>query len=51
LGDTAFVEARLTAWAGFVNTPERVTDTVERLLGRPARSFHAWAQSHADAFR
>jgi uncharacterized protein YbjT (DUF2867 family) len=50
-GDTAFVEARLTAWAGFVNTPERVTDTVERLLGRPARSFHAWAQSHADAFR
>jgi uncharacterized protein YbjT (DUF2867 family) len=50
-GDASFVEARLAAWASFVETPERVTDTVERLLGRAARSFRDWAHEHADAFR
>lgn len=50
-GDARFVEARLRAWAGFVDTPERVTDTVERLLGRPPRTFRAWAEEHADDFR
>jgi uncharacterized protein YbjT (DUF2867 family) len=49
-GDARFVEARLAAWAPS-KTPERVTDTVERLLGRPARSFRDWAREHADAFR
>ncbi|WP_106396653.1 NmrA family NAD(P)-binding protein [Actinocorallia populi] len=28
-----------------------VTDTVERLLGRPARTFAQWAQENAEAFR
>jgi uncharacterized protein YbjT (DUF2867 family) len=50
-GDARFVEARLGAWASFVDTPERVTETVEQLLGRPARSFRDWARDHADAFR
>jgi uncharacterized protein YbjT (DUF2867 family) len=49
-GDAAFVDARLRAWAALVDSPERVTDTVERLLGRPAMSFRAWAQEHAEAF-
>jgi hypothetical protein len=31
--------------------PERVTDTVERLVGRPARTFRSWAEEHADDFR
>ncbi|HJS96047.1 MAG TPA: NmrA family NAD(P)-binding protein [Solirubrobacteraceae bacterium] len=50
-GSAAFAEARLEAWASFVESPERVTDQVERLLGRPARTFHSWAQEHADDFR
>ncbi|MFI5485774.1 MULTISPECIES: NmrA family NAD(P)-binding protein [Micromonospora] len=28
-----------------------VTDTVQRLLGRPPRTFADWARAHADAFR
>jgi uncharacterized protein YbjT (DUF2867 family) len=50
-GNARFVEARLKAWASFVDSPERVTDAVERLLGRPARTFRSWAQEHADDFR
>ncbi|MGW6568264.1 NmrA family NAD(P)-binding protein [Streptomyces sp. NPDC054975] len=36
------------------NTPEvgrTVADTVERVTGRPARTFARWAADHADAFR
>lgn len=36
------------------NTPEvgrTVVDTVERVTGRPARTFAQWAAEHADAFR
>jgi uncharacterized protein YbjT (DUF2867 family) len=50
-GNAEFVEARLNAWRSFVDSPERVTDTVERLLGRPARTFRAWAEEHAADFR
>lgn len=50
-GNAAFVEARLKAWGAFVDSPERVTDTVEMLLGRPARTFRSWAEDHADDFR
>jgi len=50
-GDAGFVDARLRAWAALVDSPERVTDTVPRLLGRPAMTFRAWAQEHADDFR
>ncbi|WP_441248377.1 NmrA family NAD(P)-binding protein [Kitasatospora sp. McL0602] len=50
-GNPQFVAARLEAWAAFVDSPERVTDTVARLLGRPARTFRSWAQDHAADFR
>jgi uncharacterized protein YbjT (DUF2867 family) len=50
-GNAEFVEARLNAWGSFVESPERVTDTVERLLGRPARTFRSWAEEHAADFR
>jgi uncharacterized protein YbjT (DUF2867 family) len=50
-GDAEFVDARLRAWAALVDSPERVTDTVERLLGVPAIAFREWAQEHADDFR
>ena len=50
-GDAELVAARLRAWADLVDSPERVTDTVERLLGRPAMTFRQWALDHADDFR
>jgi uncharacterized protein YbjT (DUF2867 family) len=50
-GDAAFVQARLKAWGRFAEEPERVTGTVERLLGRPARTFREWAEDHAADFR
>ncbi|GIG64692.1 SDR family oxidoreductase [Phytomonospora endophytica] len=49
-GDRAFAAARLAAWKSFTETPERVTDTVERVLGRPARTFRTWAEDHAGDF-
>lgn len=30
---------------------QRASDTVERVTGRPARTFADWAREHADAFR
>ncbi|WP_412516668.1 NmrA family NAD(P)-binding protein [Actinomadura madurae] len=50
-GDAAFVQSRLQAWERFAEEPERVTDTVARLLGRPARTFRQWAEDHASDFR
>ncbi|MFB4272799.1 NAD(P)H-binding protein [Nonomuraea sp. GTA35] len=50
-GDEAFVRSALQAWASFVTAPERATDTVQRLLGRPALSFRQWAEDHAADFR
>ena len=50
-GDASFVDAALTAWGAFVDAPEEVTDTVEKLLGRPARTFREWARDHAADFR
>lgn len=38
----------------YKNTPlvgRTVSGTVEKVTGRPARSFDAWAREHADAFR
>lgn len=49
-GDPAFVVAALRTWEGFVAVPEPVTDTVERLLGRPALTFRQWAADHAADF-
>ncbi|MFG1697045.1 hypothetical protein [Nonomuraea sp. NPDC049309] len=50
-GDAAFVEQALATWRSFVDAPERATDTVWRLLGRPALTFRQWAEDHAADFR
>ncbi|MEU9042779.1 MULTISPECIES: NmrA family NAD(P)-binding protein [unclassified Kitasatospora] len=50
-GNAAFVESRLRAWESFTREPERVTDTVERVLGRPPRDFRSWVRDHAADFR
>ena len=46
-------EQLLAAWgdARFVDAPERITDTVPKLLGRPALTFRQWATDHAADFR
>lgn len=46
----SFADAALAAWAGMVTAPEPVTGTVERLTGRPPRTFRTWAADHAAAF-
>jgi uncharacterized protein YbjT (DUF2867 family) len=50
-GNEAFVDHALETWASFVQEPELVTSTVERITGTPARTFHEWASDHADDFR
>ncbi|MBV2154111.1 SDR family oxidoreductase [Kitasatospora sp. SUK 42] len=50
-GHAAFVESRLRAWESFTREPERVTDTVERVLGRPPHGFRSWVRDHAADFR
>ncbi|MEV0613877.1 NAD(P)H-binding protein [Nonomuraea sp. NPDC050404] len=50
-GEPEFVQSALKAWESFVTHPEKATDTVERLLGRPALSFRQWAEDHAADFR
>lgn len=39
------------AQLAMVDDPEPVTPDVERLLGRPARTYAEWATDHADDFR
>jgi uncharacterized protein YbjT (DUF2867 family) len=50
-GDPAFVDGALAYWASLVGRGEPVTDTVERVTGRPARTFREWAADHAGDFR
>jgi uncharacterized protein YbjT (DUF2867 family) len=50
-GDPDFAETALRGWAAFVDHPEQVTDTVERITGHPARPYAEWAADHAAAFR
>ncbi|MGK5442209.1 SDR family oxidoreductase [Micromonospora sp. URMC 105] len=50
-GDAEFAELALRGWAAFVDHPEPVTDTVERITGHPARPYAEWAADHAPAFR
>lgn len=49
-GDPVAVDGALARWASFVATPEPVTDTVWRLLGRRALTFRQWAGEHAADF-
>jgi uncharacterized protein YbjT (DUF2867 family) len=44
-------DTALDTWAGFVDTPEVVTSTVEDVTGKPARPFAGWARDHAGEFR
>ncbi|MEW1893248.1 NAD(P)H-binding protein [Streptomyces sp. NPDC085659] len=41
----------LAYWAATDGIPAEVADGVEKLTGRPARSFATWAAEHAAAFR
>src|SRR4030095_9700581 len=46
-----FVEALLARYAREVGQPAPVTGEVERILGRPARTYAQWVADHAAAFR
>jgi uncharacterized protein YbjT (DUF2867 family) len=50
-GDPAFAAGALDTWARFIDHPETVTATVEKLTGAPAHSFADWAAHNAAAFR
>lgn len=47
----AVVNMLLSAWAAAVGQPAYVTNTVEEITGRPARTFREWAADHAAEFR
>ncbi|MER7003715.1 NAD(P)H-binding protein [Dactylosporangium sp. NPDC000555] len=44
------IEATIGYWAATDGVPYAVTDVVERVTGRPARTFAEWAHDHAAAF-
>jgi uncharacterized protein YbjT (DUF2867 family) len=44
-------DSAVTYWSTLVANPEPVTTTVAQLTGRPALTFAAWADEHADEFR
>jgi len=46
-----FVHALLARYAREVGQPAPVTGEVERILGRPARTYAEWVADHAAAFR
>ncbi|MEV6160167.1 hypothetical protein AB0L53_58510 [Nonomuraea sp. NPDC052129] len=45
-----FVAALMARYARGVGQPARVTGEVERVLGRPARTFAEWVADHAAEF-
>jgi uncharacterized protein YbjT (DUF2867 family) len=47
----AFVDALLARYARGVGPAETVTDEVEKVLGRPARTYAEWVSDHVAAFR
>jgi uncharacterized protein YbjT (DUF2867 family) len=46
-----FVQALMARYAREVGQVAPVTGEVERILGRPARTYAEWVADHADAFR
>jgi uncharacterized protein YbjT (DUF2867 family) len=46
-----FADHALDYLSSLVDTPEPVTGEVERLIGKPARTFPEWATDHAADFR
>lgn len=47
----AYVDAFFEFFVDGTVDETSVLPTVEQVLGRPPRTFRAWAQEHADAFR
>jgi uncharacterized protein YbjT (DUF2867 family) len=47
----AFVEALMARYAREVGQPAPLSGEVERILGRPARTYAEWVADHADDFR
>jgi uncharacterized protein YbjT (DUF2867 family) len=47
----AFASALMARYARGAGQPALVTDGVEQILGRPARTFAEWVADHADVFR
>ncbi len=46
-----FVEVLIARYAREIGEPAPVTSQVERILGRPARTYAEWVADHAAAFR
>jgi uncharacterized protein YbjT (DUF2867 family) len=46
-----FVETMLRLWAALDGVSATVSESVERITGRPARTFADWARDHAADFR
>ncbi|MEU4286891.1 NAD(P)H-binding protein [Kribbella sp. NPDC026596] len=46
----AIADSAVSYWSTLVDNPEPVTNTVVQLTGRPALTFAAWAEEHADEF-
>ncbi|MFG2819418.1 NAD(P)H-binding protein [Kitasatospora sp. NPDC048365] len=44
------MDAVVGYWAGTDNVPSHLTDNVEKITGRPARTFAEWAKDHAADF-
>jgi uncharacterized protein YbjT (DUF2867 family) len=49
--DKILAESSVHYWASLVDDPEPVTPDYKNLTGNPGRTFHQWAQDHADTFR
>ena len=49
--DPEFLGHALEYWASLAETPETPTSTVEKVTGKPARTFTEWARDHAADFR
>jgi uncharacterized protein YbjT (DUF2867 family) len=47
----AFVSALMARYARYVGQPAFTTAEVEKILGRPARTYAEWVADHAAAFR
>jgi uncharacterized protein YbjT (DUF2867 family) len=42
--------AAVAHWASLVDAPERTTDDVQRVTGRPARPYEVWVRDHVAEF-
>lgn len=45
------IDALLSLGKNSLGRPPVILDTVQKITGRPARTFRQWASDHADAFR